>query len=299
MGNGSRQPPQDVWHRANELLKQKAPRLRSIAKRLAAPLLRADTNFCVPKRLAGRLIWTQPRLLTSHVPEDHILRWTIEALRPGGTFFDVGAHYGWISIAAANRVGSKGRVVSFEPSPVLADILAYHRRVNRLKQMQIVEAAVSNGDSQDSAFFLINDGLSVRNSLTIGGTDVPYVHPGDKTQTTVRSLALDSFTSSSGMVPDVIKIDVEGAEWLVLEGAGQLLAQHHPDLIVGVHPFWMPVSHSVNRILGFLEQLDYAVTDSQKVEFEDTYIADYFCRYRPHAEVGAKTWAGNQRRKKP
>jgi FkbM family methyltransferase len=269
-----------VWNRANELLKQQAPGLRSIAKRLAAPLLRADTKLCVPKRLAGRVIWTQPRLLTSDLPEQHILRWTAEALRPGGTFFDVGAHYGWISIAAAKRVGRTGRVVSFEPSPALVDVLTYHRRVNRLRQMQIVPAAVSNADDQQSPFFLINHGLSFRNSLTIGGNDVPYVHPEDKTRTTVRSLTLDSFTSSSGIVPDVIKIDVEGAEWLVLEGARQLLAEHHPDLIVGVHPFWLPVSHSVDQILGFVEQLGYEITDAHKVEFEDTYVADYFCRYR-------------------
>lgn len=273
-----------MWIRVNEFLKRNAPALRSFVKRLATPWLRPDTKLCVPKRLAGRLIWTQPRLLTSDLPEEHILRWTAGSLRPGGTFFDVGAHYGWISMAAANRVGRTGRVVSFEPSPVLVDILACHRRFNRLRQMQIVQAAVSNTDDQKSPFFLINDGLSVRNSLTIGGRDTPYVHPDNKTRTTVRSLTLDSFTASSGIVPDLVKIDVEGAEWLVLEGAAQLLATHHPDLIVGVHPFWLPASHSVDQILGFLEQLGYQVLDAHKVEFEDSYVADYFCRYR-RAEV--------------
>jgi FkbM family methyltransferase len=269
-----------VWNRVNQVLKEKAPGVRRVAKRLAAPWLQADTKICVPKRLAGRLIWTQPRLLMSDMPEEHILRWTAEALRRGGTFFDVGAHYGWISMAAAQRVGRSGRVVSFEPSPVLVDILRYHQRVNRLGQMQIVQAAVSNQDQEQSPFFLINEGLSFRNSLTIGGSDVPYVCPENKTRATVRSLTLDGFTSSSGIVPNVIKIDVEGAEWLVLEGARRLLAEHHPDLIVGVHPFWLPASQSVDRILSFLEQLGYRVTQTHKVEFEDTYIADYFCTYR-------------------
>jgi FkbM family methyltransferase len=280
LGTGIGRQLKTVWNRVNEVLKEKAPGLRNLAKRLARPLLRADTKVCVPKRLAGRLIWTQPRLLTSDLPEAHILRWTAEALRRGDTFFDVGAHYGWISIAAAKRVGRTGRVVSFEPSSLLVDILTCHRRVNRLRQMQIVQAAVSDQDHDESPFFLINDGLSVRNSLTIGGSDVPYVRPENKTRTTVRSLTLDRFTGSSGIVPDLIKIDVEGAEWLVLEGARQLLAEHHPDLIVGVHPFWLPDPDSAGQILGFLEQLGYEVRQSHKVEFEDTYLADYFCTYR-------------------
>ena len=270
-----------MWNWANNLLKDRAPGIRRSIKRLAAPWLRADTRVRIPKRVAGHLIWTQPRLLTSDLPEEHIVRWAFQALPRGGTFFDVGAHYGWISTLAAIHVGSAGQVVSFEPSPVLVDILELHRRANRLSQMQIVRAAISNTEDPESSFFLINEGLSSRNSLTIGADDVPYIDRENKTQMRVRSLTLDGFARSSGTVPNLIKIDVEGAELLVLEGAQELLAAHHPDLIVGVHPFWLPPSHSVDQIFRFLRNFDYEIIESHKVEFQASYIADYFCRYRP------------------
>src|SRR5690349_8207993 len=45
-------------------------------------------------------------------------------------FFDVGAHYGWMSLIGAQCVGAAGRVIAFEPAPPLVDILRYHKRVN-------------------------------------------------------------------------------------------------------------------------------------------------------------------------
>ena len=273
-----------MWKWANQVLKRRTPFIHAAAKRLAKPWLQGGRELRVPKRVAGRLVWTQLRLLTADPPEQHVLRWVINSLPRGGTFFDVGAHYGWISIAAAHRLGSAGTVVAFEPSPVLVDILAYHKRANRLKQMQIIQAAVSNRESVYEPFFLLNDGMSSRNSLTIGAKNVPHIDPDGKTLTRVRSVTLDGFVSSSGIVPDLIKIDVEGAELLVLQGAERLLASHHPVLIVGVHPFWLPASQTVEQILRFLVRLDYEVRDAHKIDFENSYLADYLCTHRSVAD---------------
>src|SRR5947199_625829 len=113
-------------------------------------------------------------------------------LKRGGTLFDVGAHYGWMSIAAASCAGARGRVVAFEPSPVLLDVLEYHKRVNRLRQVHIVPAAVSNRDDRAMPFYLVNQGLSFRNSLTIGPDDTPFLSPKDKLRIDVICTTLDS-----------------------------------------------------------------------------------------------------------
>jgi FkbM family methyltransferase len=203
-----------------------------------------------------------------------------QLLSRGGTFFDVGAHYGWISMAAAHRVGESGRVVAFEASPVLLDVLYNHTRVNRLRQVEIVAKAVSDADADAVPFFLMNGGLSFRNSLTIEADDTPYVTPVEKTRHNVESISLDRFVINSGFIPDVIKIDVEGAELLVLQGAERLLARFNPYLIVGVHSYWLPRSQSVGQIFEFLNRYGYEIRDEHMVRFEGGYVADYLCAQR-------------------
>ncbi len=126
-------------------------------------------------------------------------------------------------------------------------------------------------------FYLVNEGLSFRNSLTIGPEDTPYITPSQKIPFEVRSITLDCFCSESRVIPDLIKIDVEGAELLVLRGAERLLEEFHPALIVGVHPYWLPRSQKVEQIFEFLERHRYSVHQKHIVEFEDSYLADYLC----------------------
>ena len=185
-----------------------------------------------------------------------------------------------MSIAAASCAGARGRVVAFEPSPVLLDVLEYHKRVNRLRQVHIVPAAVSNRDDRAMPFYLVNQGLSFRNSLTIGPDDTPFLSPKDKLRIDVICTTLDSFVKLTGIIPDVVKIDVEGAELLVLEGARHVLECYHPVLILGVHPYWLPRNHSVEQIFVLLEDLEYEVSGQQILHFEDSYLADYLWTYR-------------------
>src|ERR1700753_3810268 len=92
--------------------------------------LLASLGIPVPRKLLGALVLTHVNLIRSRQTEPHILHWMAERLRPGDVFFDVGAHHGWMSMVAARKVGSKGKVVAFEPSPVLASYLSYIKRVN-------------------------------------------------------------------------------------------------------------------------------------------------------------------------
>ena len=162
----------------------------------------------------------------------------------------------------------------------MLDILAYHKRVNRLLHLQIVRSAVSDTNRESVPFFLLNDGLSFRNSLTIGAAGTPFVTVDEKTACRVSSVTLDRFVSDSGMIPDLIKIDVEGAELLVLWGAQRILARCKPALILGVHSYWLPPSHSARQIFDLLESLEYEIKDEVVVRFEGGYVADYLCTQR-------------------
>ncbi|MGH9581351.1 MAG: FkbM family methyltransferase, partial [Bryobacteraceae bacterium] len=86
--------------------------------------------------------------------------------------------------------------------------------------------------------------------------------------------------SSSGAVPYAVKIDVEGAELLVLQGAERLIARYRPDLILGVHPYWLPRSQTVEQIFHFLDRYEYEIKDEHIVRFEGGHVADYLCVHR-------------------
>ncbi len=269
-----------MWTKATRLLKHTFPAAHQYLKSSFVPAIQCYVGFSLPRRIGGNTIWVHPRLLTAAPPEPHVIRWVCEGLYRGQTFFDVGAHYGWIAMAGARRVGQSGRVFAFEASPILLDILAHHKHVNRLPQLQIVRSAVSDTDRESVPFFLLNDGLSFRNSLTIGANDTPFVTVEEKTACQVNSVTLDRFVSDSGVLPDLIKIDVEGAELLVLQGAQRILARHKPALILGVHPYWLPPSQSPPQIFELLDSLDYEIKDQKVVPFQGGYVADYLCTQR-------------------
>jgi FkbM family methyltransferase len=267
-----------MWIPVNQILKSRLPGLHSRLKAATEPWRNSGSpRWPVPARIAGQFTWVHPRVFTSDATrtEPHIVRWIDDHLQPGGIFFDVGAHCGWLTIRAARRVSDGGRVVAFEPSPFLAGLLAYHKRVNRLRQITIVPAAVSNTDGE-APFFLLNGGFSFRNSLAIGG-DVPFVRPEEKTAIKVATVTLDRYCQNESCRPTVLKIDVEGAEQQVLEGGRELLRSARPVVIVGLHPYWMPSGQSEDRVFALLEECGYRVSERVVQTAQGYGIGDYLC----------------------
>jgi FkbM family methyltransferase len=271
-----------VWTEINQRFKSKLPFLHARLKKWARPWRNAHVPlFPVWKRLGGELFRVHPRLLTMETRdfEPHISRWILEHLDRGGTFIDVGAHIGSLSLKAARRVGRTGRVVSFEPAPVLFEILDYHRRVNHLPQITAIHEAVSDSDHSRAKLYVFSGGLSFRNSLTLGRPGLPFADGVEPTAIEVPTTTLDTFCSSENVRPDVIKIDVEGAELMVLRGASCVLRQCRPALVLSVHPFWLPASQSSNQIFEFLSDHRYRIKDSHIVFHEGYEIGDYLLMY--------------------
>jgi FkbM family methyltransferase len=262
-----------MWPRINQGLKRNAAPIHAFLKRRLA----AAPWFPVWRRVRGEFFRVHPRLLTAdlHDSEPHICRWILSHLRPGGVFLDVGAHYGWLSLKAARRVGRQGRVVAFEPSPVLLDILRYHQGRNRLSQMMVVGSAVSDRDAAGETLYLLNGGLSSRNSLTIGRPGLPFLEGAGMTAAEIPTLKLDSFCEATGIAPGVIKIDVEGAEGMVLRGAAGILRRHRPVLVISTHPYWFPAGESAERLFDLLGGYGYKTRDAHVICHEGYEVGDY------------------------
>lgn len=134
-----------------------------------------------------------------------------ERLRPGSVFWDVGAHVGFFSVCAA-RLGA--RVVAFEPAP---ENLTRLRRHAALNGFEVIGAAAWR-DSQGV-------------SLTSGPTSEQWRADGGGE---VASVALDDVARERGL-PDLIKLDVEGAEAAVLAGATEILAARRTAFMCELH----------------------------------------------------------------
>ena len=139
----------------------------------------------------------------------------------GSIVFDLGAHVGFYTLLASVLVGSKGRVLAFEPMPVNLFYLKEHVKLNRITNVTIIEAAVS--DCSGVASF-------VQGSSSFGG------HISSQGTLQVKTVSLDELISQGKIpIPNYIKMDVEGAEMHVLVGAKSMLADAHPTILLATH----------------------------------------------------------------
>jgi FkbM family methyltransferase len=140
---------------------------------------------------------------------------------PGSVVFDVGAHVGFYTLLASVLAGSRGTVVAFEPSPANIAHLRAHIRLNNVENAHVIEAAV--GEKDGTAWF--KHGLT----STTGG----IAETGDWK---VQVVSLDSLVVDGNLrPPDVIKMDIEGAEAAALRGARQILVTHKPAIFLATH----------------------------------------------------------------
>jgi FkbM family methyltransferase len=140
-------------------------------------------------------------------------------LRPGMTLLDVGANLGLISLPAARLVGNDGQVIAFEASGRNAALLMRNAITNQIRNIDIYPVGLSdrNGAAVSRRQpYTSNQRLFHEQELTEGSELIPTV-------------TLDGFLPPGTKV-DVAKIDVEGLEYRVLQGAQKLLADQHPHL---------------------------------------------------------------------
>ena len=157
-----------------------------------------------------------------------LLRLAAELVRPGHTVWDVGANMGLFSFAAAVAAGPSGRVLAVEPDTDLAGLL--RRSAAALTghaPVEVLPAAVS--DEQSVARFNIAWRNRATSHLAGFGTNMAG---GVRSSQLVPTVTLD-WLATMFPAPDVVKIDVEGAELAVLSGGSQVLARS-PALICEV-----------------------------------------------------------------
>jgi FkbM family methyltransferase len=185
-----------------------------------------------------------------------LLQLAADVIRPGQVVWDIGANLGLFSFAAAAAAGPSGRVLAVEPDTTLAGLLRRSAATNHgYAPVEVLPAAAS--DEVSVARFHIARRNRSTSYLDGYGTTMTG---GVRFTELVPTVTLD-WLAAHFPAPDVVKIDVEGAELTVLAGGAQLL-ERFPMLICEVG------ARNAAAVSGLLAARGYTLYDGDRLPGE-------------------------------
>ena len=159
--------------------------------------------------------------------EQALLEWFANNVGEGETWLDIGAHYGYTTIALSKRVGAAGHVYAFEPMLNTAGCVSRARFLNDLAQITVVPIALGNGADLAMDSLLSTRGMVDSTLQETEGFREPFL--------VSRLDWLWPRISEPGTRIDGIKIDVQGMEIEALKGMAAVIKQNRPKLLVELH----------------------------------------------------------------
>lgn len=187
----------------------------------------------------------------------------------GDTFIDIGANLGYMSINASKIVGPKGKIISFEPDNTIYSLLEHNITLNNVENIKLNKIGLSNYNGEASFNIATESGLSRlenKNNNLVGLIL--------QSKTTIKVNTLDSYLVDNNFTNikiQMIKIDVEGHELNILQGASNVLKDSKPIIILEINPGALIQNDlSLINIVNFLDPLGY---DSF---FINSHSADFF-----------------------
>ena len=179
-----------------------------------------------------------------------------DRIKPGDTVIDIGANLGYYSVLAADLVGPEGRMVAVEPNPAMFDLLRQSLQVNGFSARSDLRNIALGGDESGSMPFFVPRGEPKNGRFISANEDRDWLsRNGSIFDVKAESLSPDDYARV-----DFIKIDVEGAEVMVLDEIAPLIERFKPLIVCEVN-FSRGYSYSdiVDRLgeNGALKHLDF------------------------------------------
>jgi len=267
------------------------PVLETLRRLRHGPLSRFDRVWVPLGRLARFVIAALPRStvkqrigpfgpfrLDAHFAFSNFEAWgqghnngflaTIEACRGKDCVFDIGGHIGLVTLPMSRVVSPAGRVFSFEPGEANLDFLRFHLARNGAANVEVVDALV--GDSDGWTDFFEQSGATGQNSVVLKKNHEAYQ------RVRRRQVSLDRFCADSGLRPEIIKVDVEGAELAVLRGARETLRRDRPTLFLSVHPTELRLlGESTESLMREIDDLGYVCLEIDGKPVSAFRLAEY------------------------
>jgi FkbM family methyltransferase len=219
--------------------------LDRLSRQLFSSVLRTQGDVIAIESgpLQGLLLKVSEHVSHAHIQGDYEIETQLaidRLVQPGSVCYDLGASIGYLSLLMARKAA---RVYAFEPAPHAAAEIALHAAANRFENIVVVANPASDGET----------------TVDFALSDVAYGSAIMRTKTRwrtiqVKTITLDAFARSHE-APDFIKIDVEGEEGRVLEGARLVLGTHRPLICCELHS--QAAAEAVCRVLA---ECNYHIT---------------------------------------
>jgi FkbM family methyltransferase len=198
--------------------------------------------------------------------EGHTIKLLVDLLDYADTFFDIGANTGLYSLIAASD-NPRRLVYAFEPVPRVFDCLRRNVELNKLHNIHINPCAITNYDGE-IALYVPNGAIPTDASTLKGFRESAEI-------ISVQAKAIDSFVIQNEIPKvDLMKIDTEGTEHEVLEGAKNILIRDEPIIICEVlRGRTEDHLHSVMDGLGYTYFWisDIGLIEKKRIEGDPTY----------------------------
>jgi FkbM family methyltransferase len=190
--------------------------------------------------------------------EPHVEKCIREHVQRGDCVLDIGANIGYFSALFAELVGAEGLVDAFEPMPHLYSCLEKMREANGFGNLELHAVALGDRDADVSLEL---------NYVNAGGNKIvadnlrKYPPHADTRYVQCQMRSLDSMMSKFTRRISFIKMDIEGAEPLVISGAADFLREHSPKMLIEFAPAHLKLlGRDPNAMLRELCDLDYRIT---------------------------------------
>ena len=218
--------------------------------------------------LTGGIVWLKDEPIAIHTSADSYIEWTILttgtyedeinqliriSVKSGGVALDIGANIGLQSIRMAQAVGTDGRVYAFEPLVYLQKKFISNIKLNKADNVCLLPFALSNAESEVD--FKISTNNWNQGTFSIGNNS-----QGSESQRVIIKIADELPEIQELEKLDLIKIDVEGFEYQVLQGLKKTLTKFKPRIIFEYdHNYWLSNGQNIEECFSFLTSLNYTL----------------------------------------
>jgi FkbM family methyltransferase len=164
--------------------------------------------------------------------------------------FDVGANHGLATLVMSTAISQDSQIYAFEASEETCQVARHNLALNGLSsRVQVINALVAEQTGAALEFYWEH---------TSGGASLIPGYLGHQTPIKKIATALDDFCEIQNLAPDLIKIDIEGAEGRALAGMRKILASSRPVVMIELHSWQgMPLERNAMQIFELLPGLDY------------------------------------------
>ena len=180
----------------------------------------------------------------------------------GGDFIDIGSYHGVYAFLLGPKAKKQDTFILCEPDPSakkdLNENLDILKRIFKNIKFQFISEPISNGNAVTKNPTIYGHPVYSyeKNNIDLAGNKKKFL----------ESTKVDNLVKKFKLKPTFIKIDVEGAEYAILQGMSDILKNCKPLIMLEKHPTLIPKNISINDINNFLEKRGYKV---ESVIFQD------------------------------